>query len=90
MEFFNKILNSNYLLSSFLFVTSVCLYHYKINYQYIKKLIKNKIEDTYKITNTNDSIDLELMLEFKRHVEKTNINDNFFDSEFDYFYYCYN
>lgn len=103
MEIFNKILNSNYLLSSFLFGTSIFLYYHKINYQHIKNLIANKILDTYKITNTNDSIDLELMLELKKEeleqnknnhknkfIKKTNTHDNSFDSEFDYFFYCYN
>lgn len=66
MDFFNKILNSDYLLSSFLLSISIYFYYYKINYQYIKKIITEKIEDTYKMTNTNDSIDLELMLELQR------------------------
>lgn len=97
MDLFNKILNSNYLLSSFLFGTSICLYYYQINYQYVKKIIKDKFEETYKITNTNDSIDYELVLELKKReelefeqnkIEKNKYtNDNFFETEFNYVYY---
>jgi hypothetical protein len=79
MEIFNKMLNSDYLLSSLLFGTSIFFYYHKINYQYIKKLIIDKIEDTYKITNTNDSIDIELILELKKEElekNKNNHNDN--------------
>ena len=98
MEILNKILNSNYFLSYFLFGISIYLYYHKINYQYIKKITKDKIEDSYKITNTNDSIDYELILEIKKEekyylddkfIKKINTHDSLFDVEFDYFYYCY-
>ena len=74
MEILNKILNSNYFLSYFLFGTSIYLYYHKINYQYIKKITKDKSEDSYKITNTNDSIDYELMLELKKEEEELEKN----------------
>lgn len=102
MTFLEKffILNQNYLTSFILFGTSIIFYYYQINWNNIKNYIKNKIIVNYKITNTNDCIDYNLVEELKQDENSNNgiyitflndkkniISENDDKIELNYFYF---
>lgn len=88
MNIFNELAKYEYLRLYILFGISIYLFINKINYQYLHKKI-HQTKKKYLITNSNDSIDYNLLFDVEQEQYIYTKNDNNFDNdELDYFYYC--